>query len=73
MANRGPNTNTSQFFICLRNVPELPKTSTIFGIVIEGIDVVQAIAALDIEPVLNDRDGRPLVAPTIRSIKIIKL
>lgn len=72
MANRGPNTNTSQFFICLRAVPELPKTSTIFGIVIEGMETVQAIAHLPIESVLNDKDGRPLDPPIIRSIKIVK-
>ena len=42
MANRGPNTNGSQFFIMLADTP-LRKNYTIFGRVIEGIDVVDAI------------------------------
>ncbi|MBI5464498.1 MAG: peptidylprolyl isomerase [Ignavibacteriales bacterium] len=42
MANRGPNTNTSQFFICLGDLP-LPKAYTIFGKVAKGLDVVDLI------------------------------
>ena len=42
MANAGPNTNGSQFFIMLADVP-LPKPYTIFGRVTDGLDVVDAI------------------------------
>ena len=42
MANRGPNTNGSQFFIMLADNP-LPKAYTIFGRVLQGIDVVDKI------------------------------
>ena len=46
MANAGPNTNGSQFFICLDDlVGRLPKNYTIFGQVTKGMDVVDAIAA----------------------------
>ncbi len=45
MANAGPNTNGSQFFICLADLASLPKNYTIFGQVTKGIDVVDAIAA----------------------------
>ncbi|MBM4407138.1 MAG: peptidylprolyl isomerase [Chloroflexi bacterium] len=46
MANAGPNTNGSQFFICLADlVGRLPKNYTIFGQVTKGLDVVDAIAA----------------------------
>src|SRR3990167_10357817 len=43
MANAGPNTNGSQFFIMLADHPELPKNYTIFGKVTEGIEVVDKI------------------------------
>ena len=48
MANAGPNTNGSQFFIMLGDAPQLPKQYTIFGNVIEGMDIVDQIAVGDI-------------------------
>lgn len=48
MANSGPNTNGSQFFIMLADTPQLPKQYTIFGQVIEGQDVVDQIAVGDV-------------------------
>jgi len=53
MANAGPNTNGSQFFVCLADLSggRLPKKYTLFGRVTEGMDVVDAIAAAK-------RDGR---------------
>ncbi|HET9947121.1 MAG TPA: peptidylprolyl isomerase [Patescibacteria group bacterium] len=47
MANRGPNTNGSQFFIMLADNNNLPKNYTIFGKVIEGMDVVKQIVVGD--------------------------
>ena len=44
MANAGPNTNGSQFFIVHGAAVNLPKNYTIFGMVVAGMDVVDAIA-----------------------------
>lgn len=48
MANAGPNTNGSQFFICLEDLSTLPKNYTIFGMVTSGIDVVGKISKGDV-------------------------
>ena len=48
MANAGPNTNGSQFFIMLKDHPELPKNYTIFGKVVEGMDTVDKITPGDV-------------------------
>jgi cyclophilin family peptidyl-prolyl cis-trans isomerase len=47
MANAGPNTNGSQFFIMLEDNPSLPKNYTIFGKVISGMEVVRQIKVGD--------------------------
>ncbi len=48
MANAGPNTNGSQFFICLEDQPNLPPNYTIFGDVTSGMDVVRNIRQGDV-------------------------
>lgn len=70
MANNGPNTNTSQFFICLTDVPDLAKNFTIFGKVIEGMATVDSIGAVEIEPVLDATDGIPVEPVAIHSVKV---
>lgn len=64
MANSGPNTNGSQFFICHADVG-LPNAYTIFGEVTSGMDIVDAIADKPIGP--QDRPDDPV---TIDSIDI---
>ena len=58
MANAGPNTNGSQFFICLQDLPQLPPKYTVFGQVLAGLSVVDAIAAGAAGP--GDRPVEPV-------------
>ncbi len=65
MANSGPNTNGSQFFINLIDTPWLIGKHTVFGKVIKGMDVVEAIGN-----VATDAGDKPKRAVIIKSITI---
>jgi cyclophilin family peptidyl-prolyl cis-trans isomerase len=47
MANSGPDTNGSQFFICLGDQMGLPKQYNLFGTTVAGLDVVKSISVGD--------------------------
>lgn len=66
MANRGPNTNGSQFFIMLKDTP-LPPQYTIFGNVIEGQAVVDAIGK-----VKADERNKPLEPIIIKTVRVLE-
>lgn len=69
MANAGPNTNGSQFFI-LHQDYQLPKNYVIFGNVVEGIEVVDAIAESPVTANAFGEQSKPVTAVTVQSVEI---
>lgn len=67
MANSGPNTNGSQFFITVAPTPNLDGNHTIFGRVATGQDVVTGISLVP-----TGQGDRPLTPVIIQSIEILK-
>lgn len=65
MANAGKNTNGCQFYITVAPHPELDGGYTVFGEVVDGMDVVNKISK-----VKTDSNDKPLKPVTIKSIKI---
>jgi peptidylprolyl isomerase len=67
MANAGPNTNGSQFFICFKATPHLNNRHVVFGQVVKGMDVVK-----EIEKIGAVGDGPPTKKVTITDCGEVK-
>jgi cyclophilin family peptidyl-prolyl cis-trans isomerase len=66
MANAGPNTNGSQFYITVGPQPNLDGSYSIFGQVVAGMDVARAING-----VLADRMGRPFTPVQFKGVVVL--
>lgn len=67
MANAGPNTNGSQFFITVVPTPWLDKGHTVFGEIVEGYEIVDQISKVKTLP--GDRPVEPI---TLNKVSILR-
>ncbi|MBI3564878.1 MAG: peptidylprolyl isomerase [Elusimicrobia bacterium] len=69
MASWGPGTSQAQFFVTLSPQPDLDGQHTLFGEVVEGLEVAKAIAAVP----RDEKNGdRPLDPPVLKSLRVVE-
>ena len=72
MANAGPGTNGSQFFLVYRNSTTLPPSYTPFGKIVSGLGIIQNVAKAGTDNSNGNGDGHPKEKVTIESVTITK-
>ncbi len=68
MANSGKNSNGSQFFVTVTNTPWLDNLHTVFGRVVEGIEIVHALSKMP--TTTGDRPVTPIVLQEVRVLRV---
>jgi peptidyl-prolyl cis-trans isomerase B (cyclophilin B) len=68
MANSGPNTNGSQFFLIYKDSTTLPKKYTVIGKITQGLDVVQKVANSGEDDSNGPGDGHPNTDVIIKNV-----
>ena len=69
MASWGPGSSQTQFFITLAPAPDLDGKHTLFGEVVEGLDVAKAIASVPRDE--KSGNDRPLEPPVLESLRVV--
>lgn len=72
MANAGPNTNGSQFFIMHADYA-LPKNYVIFGKVTKGLDIVDKIASAPVTTSMSGEESKPVTPVKVLSVTVEEL
>jgi peptidyl-prolyl cis-trans isomerase B (cyclophilin B) len=72
MANAGPGTNGSQFFLVYRNSTTLPANYTPFGKIVSGLGIIQNVAKAGSDNANGQGDGHPKEKVTIKSVTFTK-
>src|ERR1022692_2291242 len=72
MANAGPNTNGSQFFLVYKDSTQLQPKYTPFGTIVSGLNIIQNVAKAGSDNSLGSGDGHPKEKVVIKSVTIKK-